>query len=477
VKRAALAVIVAACGGYPNPPEQFCAMHPGLCSDAGSGAVTIGGSVSGLNGASGLVLQNDGADDKTIVGDGSFTFATPVVIGGAYDVTVSVQPTNPSETCAVNNGVGTASINFDGVSVMCAPAAYTIGGTVFGLSGSLSLMNNGGDVLTNVANGPFVFATPVQSGTPYDVTSSSGSCPVFGGTGTVGNANVTTVVVNCSTSGPYAIGGMVNGLNGTVTLENSTNGDSVTITANGSYAFPMLVPSAGGYNVAVLTQPAYPPASQTCAVTNGSGTANGNVQNINVTCVTNQFKVGGTATNVKPTVVLQNNGRDNLGVSAPGSFAFSTLLNSGAPYNVTIFSEPLDEACTLVNSSGTVGNGDVTTIAMGCGYNDPGILCGSNRYCDPASKVCCDPFGSQTCQSNMIACAKGTLVCDSVDDCTGGLYCCGDSSTTTTSLNGTQCKPLGSCTVVLCDPNDKTPCPSSKTCAAWPQAPGYYKCI
>ena len=66
--------------------------------------VTIGGTVSGLEG-SGLVLRN-GGDDETIVADGPFEFRTPMTPNDWYNVTVSTQPTNPAQTCSVENGSG-----------------------------------------------------------------------------------------------------------------------------------------------------------------------------------------------------------------------------------------------------------------------------------------------------------------------------------------------------------------------------------
>src|SRR5688572_26448047 len=45
------------------------------------------------------------------------------------------------------------------------PVAYTIGGTVTGLTGTgLSLRNDGGDPLTISANGVFTFATAIANG-------------------------------------------------------------------------------------------------------------------------------------------------------------------------------------------------------------------------------------------------------------------------------------------------------------------------
>jgi hypothetical protein len=55
-------------------------------------------------------------------------------------------------------------------SVFAVLTAYTVGGSVSGLSGTLVLRNNGGDNLSISANGAFVFATAVLDGNNYSVT-------------------------------------------------------------------------------------------------------------------------------------------------------------------------------------------------------------------------------------------------------------------------------------------------------------------
>ena len=47
--------------------------------------------------------------------------------------------------------------------------------------------------------------------------------------------------------------------------------------------------------------------------------------------VPTSFSVGGTVSGLSGTVVLQDNGGDNLSVSASGSFTFATTVASGAP--------------------------------------------------------------------------------------------------------------------------------------------------
>jgi 6-phosphogluconolactonase len=71
---------------------------------------TISAAVSGLNGGTGMVLQDNGADNLSITGNGTFAFATKIASGGAYAVTVSTQPTStPAQFCTVAAGTGTAS--------------------------------------------------------------------------------------------------------------------------------------------------------------------------------------------------------------------------------------------------------------------------------------------------------------------------------------------------------------------------------
>ncbi len=167
-------------------------------------AYTLGGTVSGLAGT-GLVLQNNGADDLAIASSGTFTFATPVATGGAYSVKVKTQPSGPAQTCTVGNGSGSISgANVTNVTVTCSARTYTLGGTVSGLTGTgLVLQNNGADDLPIAANLPFTFATPLADGKDYSVTvatppgAPSQVCSVFNASGTISGADVTSVKVSC----------------------------------------------------------------------------------------------------------------------------------------------------------------------------------------------------------------------------------------------------------------------------------------
>ena len=57
--------------------------------------------------------------------------------------------------------------------------------------------------------------------------------------------------------------------------------------------------------------------------------------------------VGGTVSGLSGTVVLQDNGGDNLPLSANGSFTFATALANGAAYSVTVLTNPPGQTCTI----------------------------------------------------------------------------------------------------------------------------------
>ena len=102
----AILPLLAACGGvndngtYPQPVNLY----------------TVGGTVAGLNGT--LALQNNDGNSRTVSADGSFTFATPLANGAAYNTTVSRQP--QKQTCTVNNGSGTIQgKNVTNIQVVC----------------------------------------------------------------------------------------------------------------------------------------------------------------------------------------------------------------------------------------------------------------------------------------------------------------------------------------------------------------------
>ena len=171
---------------------------------------------------------------------------------------------------------------------------------------------------------------------------------------------------DATTGGTYSIGGTVSGLTGTVVLEDN-GGANLSVSANGTFTFDSLVAQGAPYDVTVQTDP----SGQTCTVANGSGTVgSANVTNVSVTCVTEAgggtYSIGGTVSGLSGTVVLENNGGDSLSLSANGTFTFDSLVAQGAPYDVTVQTDPSGQACTVANGSGTVGSANVTNVSVTC---------------------------------------------------------------------------------------------------------------
>jgi N-acetylneuraminic acid mutarotase len=254
----------------------------------------------------------------------------------------------------------------NGNSTSSAPATYTIGGTVNGLTGTgLVLQNNGGNNLTVSASAAsFTFSTPVASDGVYSVTILTQpvgqSCTVTTGSGTA-TANITNVAVACVQM--YTIGGAITGLTETGLVLQDNSGDNLTVDPNAAtYTFATQVASGGAYNVTVLTQP----LGENCTVVNGSGTASANVTNVNITCI-ETYTIHGTVTGLTAAgLVLQDNGGSNLAVSANAtSFIFAAPVLSGGAYSVTVFTQPASQSCTVANGSGTAV-ADVTNVSVVC---------------------------------------------------------------------------------------------------------------
>ena len=81
------------------------------------------------------------------------------------------------------------------------------------------------------------------------------------------------------------VGGTVSGFTGGSLALWNNGGDKLAIAANGPFTFPLSIANGSKYAVVVASQP----AGLTCTVTNGSGTADGNVKGVTVTCTPYTF--------------------------------------------------------------------------------------------------------------------------------------------------------------------------------------------
>jgi hypothetical protein len=84
---------------------------------------------------------------------------------------------------------------------------------------------------------------------------------------------------------------------------------------------------------------------------------------------TPQYTVGGSVSGlVGSGLVLQNNGGNDLAIKANGSFAFSTAVNSGSAYAVTVKTQPTNpsQTCVLSGGNGTIAGANVSNVVATC---------------------------------------------------------------------------------------------------------------
>jgi len=82
-----------------------------------------------------------------------------------------------------------------------------------------------------------------------------------------------------------------------------------------------------------------------------------------------EYTVGGTVTGLAGSgLVLQNNDGDNLAISSNGDFTFTTTLEDGSAYSVTILTQPSDltQSCSVSSDNGTLVGANITDISVSC---------------------------------------------------------------------------------------------------------------
>ncbi|NJS37586.1 MAG: hypothetical protein HC765_16175, partial [Brachymonas sp.] len=161
------------------------------------------------------------------------------------------------------------------------------------------------------------------------LTSPAGKTCSLNSPASVNVTGATNVTVNCTVNA-YTVGGMVGGVNNVIlTMSTSdvvANGQSTGPLAIGPYQFLFTVPSGSTYTIAAISPPGY-----SCTVQNGYGgitTANGNVANADVNCVSTgggggggggftPGTVNGQVTNNGPDsrTILVENGANQVGVT------------------------------------------------------------------------------------------------------------------------------------------------------------------
>lgn len=250
--------------------------------NGGSSTFTVGGTITGLGPAAGLVLAN--GSDALSVPAGAATFTMPTAVGNGlgYDVTVKAHPT--ALDCSVASGAGTVSgANVTAVSVTCKAGTESVlhsftGGPNDGDTpwGSLIQASNGnlyGVTSQGGANGHGVVFKITPSGTESVLYSFAGgtadgawpqgglmqaSDGNFYGVTYAGGASGNGVVYKITPAGIESVvysfaGGTADGANPTGRLLQASDGNFYGVTLTGGSNAP--VGRAGDSGVAYRLTP------------------------------------------------------------------------------------------------------------------------------------------------------------------------------------------------------------------------------
>jgi len=346
-----------------------CFLFLGAC-DNGSESFSIGGTVSGLATGTSVMLADNAGNPLSVAANGAFTFPTLIPQDASYNVTIATQPTG--QVCSVSNGSGSSvSSNITNVGVACTASTFTISGSISGLASGAKLVleDNGTDLMTLSANGPFSFAAPVNYNGVYAVTVASqlsgATCTVSNGIGAGVTGAVKNVTVTCSTK-TYPISGTLSGLPAGAQLVLQNNGaDALSLSGNGAFKFAIPVAYDGSYAVTVRTAP----TQADCSVTLGTGAGvTAAVVGISVICSADSYTISGTASGLATgsQVTLDDNAAAALIVTADGAFTFATRIVAGGSYAVTVGTQPTGETCTVSNGRGSLIASNVSGVILTC---------------------------------------------------------------------------------------------------------------
>ena len=268
---------------------------------------------------------------------------------------------------------------------------YTIGGTVAGHTGEVSLKLTYGEetetLKIETGTDKFTFAAKLEDKQSFtiDVTAPQGqSCSSSVTQGTIVNANITNVTVTCSGDAPttYTVSGSVTGADDysqiTITLSHGDAGPppanivSMETTPNTDGTFTFDIPANKVYLLSVASAT----TDEVCTpdVTTFSAPITTNVTDADIVCApaaANTYTVGGTISGLANgeaiTLTLTPTGSvAETKVITGDAFVFNTRLTNGDTYTVTT-TPPTGKKCTVApEGEQTVADGDVTDIAVTC---------------------------------------------------------------------------------------------------------------
>jgi hypothetical protein len=169
---------------------------------------------------------------------------------------------------------------------------------------------------------------------------------------------------------PLTVGGSISGLAGGEVVLQLNGSDDLTVKANGKFKFANVMKKGNAYAVTVKTQPVLP-VKQTCKISQDTGSiAGAAINNVDVTCTTNSYAVGGTVSGLAAKskgLVLELKGGSEVKIVKNGKFVFpDARLPDGSDYSVVLNSTPPGQKCKIEAIATAADKDTLNIVSVTC---------------------------------------------------------------------------------------------------------------
>jgi hypothetical protein len=162
----------------------------------------------------------------------------------------------------------------------------------------------------------------------------------------------------------YSLGGTVSGLVSGASVKITNDSETITVSSDGNFTFPNKLSTGTPFKVSFI---ATGTPLMECSIANGAGTIQtSDITNVSITCGwgPNFYEVGVSITGITGTVNLQLNGTESLAVTSTSLTKFSTRIETGLSYAVTISSQSAGSVCSFEDPTLTVGTMAAANITL-----------------------------------------------------------------------------------------------------------------
>ncbi len=160
----------------------------------------------------------------------------------------------------------------------------------------------------------------------------------------------------------HLIRGTATGLTGSGLVLADNAGGTFPITHNGPFTIASRLPAGSAYHFAISSQPSV----EICVISYDDGVVGDSDADIIVECfLPGPFTISVSVSGLTGAgLVLQDNGTSNLPILSNGTYTFSRKLPAGGSYDVTVFTQPTGQVCTVPSPIGKATSN--VTVAVSC---------------------------------------------------------------------------------------------------------------